>query len=76
MDDKQAIDDLAEKFGSFAGLAAALNISPQRLHNWRDPKRGISAEMRPVVWAMVNDHGGNLSREWLIRRPARQQAAA
>jgi len=72
--DKEALDFLAWKLGRAVGVAAAFGISAQRLSNWRT--RGISAEMRPVVWAMVNDRGGNLSREWLIRRPARQQAAA
>jgi hypothetical protein len=74
MDDKQALDSLAEKLGSAVALAAALGVSAQRLNNWRT--RGISAEMRPVVWAMVNDHGGNLSREWLMRRPAQPQDTA
>lgn len=33
-------------------------------------ERGISARKRPVIWAMVNDHGGNLSRDWLLSRAA------
>jgi hypothetical protein len=78
MNDKDALDFLGEKLGNAKGLAAALNISEQRLTNWR--RRGISAEMRPLVWAMVNDRGGNLSREWLIdkaaSRPPIEDAAA
>jgi hypothetical protein len=46
----------------------ALNASPQRLMNWYE--RGISANKRPAVWAMVNDHGGNLTRDWLMARAA------
>ncbi|MFP5204061.1 MAG: hypothetical protein ACLGSH_01755 [Acidobacteriota bacterium] len=68
MDDRQALDFLALKIGKKADVAAALNVSAQRLSNWYD--RGISAEMRPAVWAMVNDHGGNLSRDWLMERAA------
>jgi hypothetical protein len=36
--------------------------------NWYE--RGISANKRPAVWAMVNDHGGNLTRDWLMARAA------
>lgn len=64
MTDSEALDFLASKLGNPKGVADALNVSQQRLNNWRD--RGISAIKRPEVWAMVNDHGGNLSRDWLI----------
>ena len=64
MTDQEALDFLARQLRSKSAVAAALNITPQRLTNWRD--RGISAIKRPEVWAMVNDHGGNLSRDWLI----------
>jgi len=26
--------------------------------------------MRPAIWAMVNDNGGNLSRDWLLEKAA------
>lgn len=64
MTDQEALDFLARQLRSKSAVAAALKITPQRLTNWRD--RGISAIKRPEVWAMVNDHGGNLSRDWLI----------
>lgn len=65
MKDSEALDFLADKLSDKAKVAAALSVSPQRLSNWYE--RGISAPMRPAVWAMVNDHGGNLPREWLMR---------
>jgi len=75
MTDLEAVDFVAAKIGGgptahgrFKALADALGVSPQAVNNWRDPARGISAAMRPVLWAMVNDHGGNLSREWLMPR--------
>lgn len=68
MTDIEALDFLAEKLGGKSGLAAAMNASPQRVTNWYE--RGISANKRPQVWAMVNDHGGNLSRDWLLERAA------
>lgn len=68
MTDSEALDFLASKLGNPKGVADALQVSQQRLNNWRD--RGISAIKRPEVWAMVNDHGGNLSREWLIQARA------
>ena len=80
MKDAEALDFLATKLHGKAALAAALGASPQGLNNWYE--RGISAEKRPHVWAMVNDHGGNLPREWLLKRdepppaPAPDQAAA
>lgn len=64
MKDTDALDFLAKKLGDDASAASALGVTPQRLHNWR--ARGISAKKRPAVWAMVNDHGGHLPREWLI----------
>jgi len=43
-------------------------VSAQTYSNWRT--RGqISAEMRPAVYFMVNDNGGDLPREWLTQRP-------
>ena len=68
MTDREALDFLASRLGNTKGVADALNVTQQRLTNWRD--RGISATKRPAVWAMVNDHGGNLSREWLMQRAA------
>ena len=68
MTDSEALDFLATKLGNPKGVADALQVSQQRLTNWRE--RGISAVKRPAVWAMVNDHGGNLSREWLMQRAA------
>lgn len=64
MTDAEALDFLAERLGRYAELARVLNKSPQAVNNWRE--RGISAVMRPKIWAMVNDHGGNLSRDWLM----------
>lgn len=76
MKDTDALDFLAGKLDGNAAVATALGISIQRLHNWRT--RGISAKKRAAVWAMVNDHGGNLSRDWLLSAavPAQQGAAA
>jgi len=68
MTDREALDFLAARLQSKAALAAALGVTPQRLSNWYE--RGISAAMRPQVWATVNDHGGHLSRDWLIGRAA------
>lgn len=68
MTDKEALDFLASKLGNPKGVADALAVTQQRLTNWRE--RGISAIKRPEVWAMVNDHGGNLSRDWLITKRA------
>lgn len=68
MNDAEALDFLASKLSDKAAVANALGISAQRLNNWYDKDRGISAAMRPAVWAMVNDHGGNLSRDWLFER--------
>lgn len=67
MTDREALEFLAGKLGGKVAVAEALNVSPQRLNNWID-HRPISAAMRPVVWAKVNDHGGNLSRDWLLDR--------
>jgi hypothetical protein len=75
MTDSEALDFLEGKLQTKAAIADALKVKPQRLSNWYE--RGISAEMRPAVWAMVNDHGGNLSRDWLLpKRKAAQQHAA
>lgn len=68
MTDQEALDFLADKLTKKAAVAGALGVSEQRLNNWYD--RGISAAMRPKVWAMVNDRGGNLSRDWLMERAA------
>lgn len=64
MTDIEALDFLAAKLNGKTAVATALNASPQRLMNWYE--RGISAHKRAAVWAMVNDHGGNLSRDWLM----------
>ena len=66
MTDAEALDFLAERMKHKSDLAAALRVSPQRLNNWYE--RGISATKRSAVWAMVNDHGGHLSRDWLLER--------
>ena len=75
MTDQEAVDFVAAKLGGgpdahgrFKALADALGVSPQAVNNWRDPARGISAAKRPMLWAMINDHGGNLPREWLLGR--------
>lgn len=70
MTDAEALDFLAAKIGTKKQLADALGVSAQQLNNWYGADRGISAPMRPAVWAMVNDHGGHLSREWLMQRSA------
>lgn len=72
MTDQEALDFLARRMAGKAALAEALSVSAQRLGNWY--ARGISAGKRPVIWAMVNDHGGNLSRDWLLA-PAKPEAA-
>lgn len=74
MKDTEALDFLAKKLDGSVNVATALGVSAQRLNNWRD--RGISAKKRPAVWAMVNDHGGNLSRDWLLERADAPQQAA
>ena len=66
MTDNEALNFLAGKLQSKAALAQALGITPQRLSNWYE--RGISAAMRPKVWATVNDCGGHLPREWMTDR--------
>jgi hypothetical protein len=65
MTDAEALNFLAEKLHSKISVAHALGVKPQRLNNWYE--RGISAVMRPRVWSMVNDHGGHLSRDWLMQ---------
>lgn len=69
MTDPEALGFLVEKLGSKTALATALGVSVQRLSNWYE-LRPISSRMRAKVWAMVNDHGGNLSRDWLLERAA------
>lgn len=66
MNDSEALNFLADKMKGKVAVADALGVTAQRLSNWYG--RGISAEKRPAVWAMVNDHGGNLSRDWLLER--------
>lgn len=68
MTDNDAIDFLVKKLGSRPAVAEALGVSRQVLSNWINEKRGISFSKRPLVWAKVNDHGGNLSRDWLTER--------
>lgn len=67
MTDQEALDHLRGKLGSDAELARVLGVKPQVIWNWRDREK-ISAEMRPAVWAKVNDHGGNLPLDWLLDR--------
>jgi hypothetical protein len=66
MKDKKAIDFLVSKIGSHKAVADALDITPQVLTNWRT--RGISHAQRAKVWAMINDNGRHLPREWLMER--------
>ena len=68
MTDEQALEFLADKLGSNKLVATELGVSQALLSMWK--RRGISHECRPRVWAMVNDRGGNLSREWLMTRAA------
>ena len=68
MTDREALDFLVARFGQKVDAAAALGVSQQRFNNWYE--RGISATKRSAVWAMINDHGGHLAREWLLERAA------
>lgn len=74
MKDTEALDFLVEKFKTAAAVAAALGVSEQAFSNWR-ARSQISAIERPAVWAKVNDHGGNLTRDWLIQPAKRRRAA-
>lgn len=67
MTDEEALNFLVDKMGRKARLAEALGVRNQVLGNWYE--RGISAERRPEIWAMVNDRGGHLPREWMFCRP-------
>lgn len=69
MKDADALDFLADKLRKDVAVADALGVTAQTLNNWRARGR-ISGEKRPAVWALVNDHGGNLGREWLLERAA------
>lgn len=73
MNDTQALDFLDEKLKKATHAAEALGVTDQTYWNWKNRGR-ISAEMRPKVWALVNEHGGELPVEWLTVRP--QQASA
>lgn len=66
MTDEDALDFLAAKLGTKAAVATALGVTPQVMNNWTNEGRGIAASKRARVWMMVNDHGGNLSRDWLL----------
>lgn len=70
MTDKDAIDFLASKLGTKKAVAEAIGVSQAVLNNWTMESRGIAYARRGAVWALVNDHGGNLPREWLIERTA------
>lgn len=70
MNDRDAIAFLAGKLGTSTAVARSLNVTPQTLNNWLNEGRGISHAKRPAVWALVNDHGGNLPRDWLMARAA------
>lgn len=70
MKDAAVLDFLVERFATKAKLAEAIGVTPQALQNWYDADRGVSPRMRPKVWAMANDHGANLPREWLFDRAA------
>lgn len=65
MTDQEALDFLAGKLDGDANVARALTIKPQTLGMWRTRKK-ISAKQRPKVWAMINDKGRHLPREWLM----------
>ena len=68
MKDAAVIKFIAKRFETRTALAAAIGVSLSTLSNWED--RGISAPLRPKVWAMANDHGANLPREWLFDKAA------
>jgi hypothetical protein len=70
MTDNDAIDFLVGKFGSKKAVAAAIGVTPAVLNNWTMEERGIAYSRRGAVWALVNDHGGNLPRDWLLERSA------
>ena len=69
MKDTEDLDFLVEKFKTATAVADALRVTDQTFSNWR-ARQQISASKRPAVWALVNDRGGNLSREWLMERAA------
>lgn len=69
MTDDEALDFLGSKMDGDANLARALGIRPQVLGMWRVRHR-ISATQRPKIWAMINDRGAHLPREWLMERAA------
>jgi hypothetical protein len=68
MTDQEALDFLVEKFGKKARVADEIGVTAQVLGNWYE--RGISADRKPQVWALVNDHGGHLERDWLFPQRA------
>lgn len=68
MKDVAVLQFLAKRFDTRTEFAGALGVSLSTLSNWED--RGISAPLRPKVWAMANDHGANLPREWLFSKAA------
>lgn len=70
MKDAALIEWLAEKLGSQVELAKAVGVEPKALSAWKQPDRGIAADMRPKLWAIANDHGANLPREWLFEKAA------
>lgn len=70
MPDAEVLDFLVSKLETKAAVARAVGVTPQAFQNWYDPSRGISPVYRPKVWAMANDHGANLAREWLFARAA------
>lgn len=73
MTDREAIEFLAGKLGTKAAVAGALAVTQQVMNNWINEGRGIASSKRAKVWMLVNDHGGNLPRDWLIER--KQEAA-
>lgn len=70
MTDAEAIEFLKQKLGTKIAVAAALGVTPQALNNWIYQGRGIAYAKRPIVWAKINDFGGDLSRDWLAERRA------
>lgn len=57
------IDDLTPAF-----LRRRLNVSPQRVHNWKT--RGISYEFRAAVAALAEEKGFTVPNDFLAPRTA------
>lgn len=68
--DAEVLDYLAGRLETKVAVARELGVTPQAFQNWYDPSRGISPAYRAHVWALANDHGANLPREWLFAKAA------